>query len=250
MPPRGRPTGSASTRRRSATALWRRDPDREDAGAIRVELRPATTSSGPCGLSVRWRDASRRGDPAAGSCRGPAGRGGAARSTPRRRLPSWRSPGAATSSSRALVDSVSHDLRTPLATIRAAAGSLADPDIELPADERRTIALAIDTEADRLNRLVGDLLDMSRIQGGALVPTSRSIPLSELVGPAVERASNGSRDATDRGGLSARRAERAGRRGTPRPGRLEPARQRGQVRRGRGRRSGSTAARAERDRSR
>ncbi len=89
----------------------------------------------------------------------------------------------------ALVDSVSHDLRTPLATIRAAAGSLADPTIDLPADERRAIAAAIDAEAARLNLLVGDLLDMSRIQGGALVPDIEVIPLAELVGPAVERAS-------------------------------------------------------------
>ena len=94
----------------------------------------------------------------------------------------------------ALVDSVSHDLRTPLATIRAAAGSLADPDIELPAGERRTIASSIDAEAARLNHLVGDLLDMSRIQGGALVPEIEVIPLSELIGPAVERASAAAHD--------------------------------------------------------
>jgi two-component system sensor histidine kinase KdpD len=89
----------------------------------------------------------------------------------------------------ALVDSVSHDLRTPLGTIRAAAGSLADPGMDLPAAERRAAAVAIDVEAGRLNRLVGDLLDMSRIQGGALVPEIEIYPLSELVTPIVERAS-------------------------------------------------------------
>ena len=88
----------------------------------------------------------------------------------------------------ALVDSVSHDLRTPLAAIRAAAGSLADPAIDLSEQERRRAASAIDAEADRLNRLVGDLLDMSRIQGGALVADIEIIPLHELVLPAVERA--------------------------------------------------------------
>lgn len=88
----------------------------------------------------------------------------------------------------ALVDSVSHDLRTPLATIRAAAGSLADPDMELSEAERRLAASAIDAEAHRLNRLVGDLLDMSRIQGGALVADIEVIPLAELVVPAVDRA--------------------------------------------------------------
>ncbi|MBA2634908.1 MAG: DUF4118 domain-containing protein [Chloroflexi bacterium] len=87
----------------------------------------------------------------------------------------------------ALVDSVSHDLRTPLATIRASAGSLADPAIELSGDDRRRAAAAIDAEAERLNRLVDDLLDMSRIQGGALVADIEEIPLDELVRPAVER---------------------------------------------------------------
>jgi two-component system sensor histidine kinase KdpD len=89
----------------------------------------------------------------------------------------------------ALVDSVSHDLRTPLATIRAAAGSLADPDIELAAEDRRQAARAIDAEAERLNRLVGNLLDMSRIQAGALLADIEALPLQELVEPAVRRAS-------------------------------------------------------------
>jgi two-component system sensor histidine kinase KdpD len=89
----------------------------------------------------------------------------------------------------ALVDSVSHDLRTPLATIRAAAGSLADPDIELAAEDRRQAARAIDVEAERLNRLVGNLLDMSRIQAGVLLADIETIPLQELVEPAVRRAS-------------------------------------------------------------
>ena len=85
------------------------------------------------------------------------------------------------------MDSASHDLRTPLATIRAAAGTLADPDVTLAEAERRAIARGIDTEAERLSRLVGDLLDMSRIQGGALVPDIEIIPLDSIVRPAVER---------------------------------------------------------------
>jgi two-component system sensor histidine kinase KdpD len=89
----------------------------------------------------------------------------------------------------ALVDSVSHDLRTPLATIRAAAGSLADPEIQLPEEERREVAARIDAEADRLSDLVGDLLDMSRIQSGMLVPQLELFPLADLVEPAVERTS-------------------------------------------------------------
>jgi two-component system sensor histidine kinase KdpD len=88
----------------------------------------------------------------------------------------------------ALVDSVSHDLRTPLSTIRAAAGSLADPALDLHPQERRAAARAIDAEAERLNRMVGNLLDMSRIQGGALVADIEVIPLDEILRPAVERA--------------------------------------------------------------
>jgi two-component system sensor histidine kinase KdpD len=87
----------------------------------------------------------------------------------------------------ALLDSVSHDLRTPLAAIRAAAGSLADPTIELDDAERRSTARAIDEEADRLNRLVGSLLDMSRIQSGALATELEVTPLAELLDPILER---------------------------------------------------------------
>jgi len=87
----------------------------------------------------------------------------------------------------ALLDSVSHDLRTPLATIRAAAGSLADPAIELDDAERRATARAIDGEAERMNRLVDSLLDMSRIQSGALATDLEVTPLTELLDPILER---------------------------------------------------------------
>lgn len=70
----------------------------------------------------------------------------------------------------ALLDAVSHDLRTPLASIIAAADSLLQDDVEWTPDERRDFASAIAHEAHRLNRIVGNLLDLSRIQGGALVP--------------------------------------------------------------------------------
>ena len=87
----------------------------------------------------------------------------------------------------ALLDSVSHDLRTPLATIRAAAGSLADPAIDLDEAERRATARAIDDEAERMNRLVDSLLDMSRIQSGSLATDLEVTPLTELLDPILER---------------------------------------------------------------
>ena len=88
----------------------------------------------------------------------------------------------------ALLDSVSHDLRTPLSTIRATAGSLADSRLTLSAEERRAMAGEIDLEADRLASLVEGLLDMSRVEGGGLRPTLEPMPVSELMQPALQRA--------------------------------------------------------------
>jgi two-component system, OmpR family, sensor histidine kinase KdpD len=87
----------------------------------------------------------------------------------------------------ALLDSVSHDLRTPLASIRAAAGTLMDPEVEWPPEQRREIAASIDQEADWLNRLVTNLLDMSRVEAGELRPSLGVFALSDLVEEAVRR---------------------------------------------------------------
>lgn len=81
----------------------------------------------------------------------------------------------------ALLSSVSHDLRTPLASIKAAASSLLQEDVQWDEEARRSFALAIEHEADRLNRLVGNLLDMSRIEGGALKPEKEWYPIDELI---------------------------------------------------------------------
>lgn len=87
----------------------------------------------------------------------------------------------------ALLDSVSHDLRTPLASIRAAAGTLMDPVVDWPDEERRAMAASIDREADWLNRLVTNLLDMSRIEAGELKPSLGVFDVSDLVDQAVQR---------------------------------------------------------------
>ena len=87
----------------------------------------------------------------------------------------------------ALLDSVSHDLRTPLATIRAAAGSMLDESVAWTAEDRREAFLAIDTEAERMGRLVRNLLDLSRIEGGALKPELEPCDLDDLVPPMVRR---------------------------------------------------------------
>ena len=86
-----------------------------------------------------------------------------------------------------LLDSVSHDLRTPLATIRAAGGTLADPEAPLDPDRVRALGSAIDREAQRLDRLVSNLLDLSRIGGDGLRPTIAPHMLADLVDAALGR---------------------------------------------------------------
>lgn len=70
----------------------------------------------------------------------------------------------------ALLSSVSHELRTPLATIKAAATSLRSGNVSWDSVARQDLIAVIDEEADHLNRLVGNLLDMSRIESGAMKP--------------------------------------------------------------------------------
>jgi two-component system sensor histidine kinase KdpD len=87
----------------------------------------------------------------------------------------------------ALLDSVSHDLRTPLASIRATAGNLADPDLTWSDDEVRSAAETIDAEARRLDRFVRSVLDLSRIESGALRPDLEVFDLPELLDRTVTR---------------------------------------------------------------
>lgn len=87
----------------------------------------------------------------------------------------------------ALLDSVSHDLRTPLATIRAAAGSMLDRSIAWTEDEKLEAFQTIDSEAERMGRLVRNLLDLSRIEGGALRPELAAHDAGELTRQAAER---------------------------------------------------------------
>jgi two-component system sensor histidine kinase KdpD len=85
----------------------------------------------------------------------------------------------------ALLESVSHDLRTPLASIRAAAGTLMDPEVHLSWADARANASSIDRQAERLNRLVTNLLDLGRIEGGALRAVTEIIDLDDQVARAV-----------------------------------------------------------------
>jgi len=87
----------------------------------------------------------------------------------------------------ALLDSVSHDLRTPLATIRALAGGLLDEGVPLSPAAVRDSASTIDEEALRLSEIVHGLLDLSRIEAGELKPNLALHDLGELVETVVRR---------------------------------------------------------------
>jgi two-component system sensor histidine kinase KdpD len=85
-----------------------------------------------------------------------------------------------------LLSSVSHDLRTPLATITGAASTLLDP-AGLTEEGRRDLHEAIYDEAERLNRLVTNLLDMTRLESSSVEIIREWQPLEELVGTALGR---------------------------------------------------------------
>jgi len=86
-----------------------------------------------------------------------------------------------------LLSSVSHDLRTPLATITGAASTLLDGGDRVDAVTRRELLESIHEEAERLNRLVQNLLEMTRLASGALSLRREWHPLEEVVGAALGR---------------------------------------------------------------
>jgi two-component system sensor histidine kinase KdpD len=81
----------------------------------------------------------------------------------------------------ALLRAVSHDLRTPLASIKASATTLLSEDLRLAPDATKELLSTIDEEADRLNVLIGNLLDMSRLQSGTFELVQRDVGLDEVV---------------------------------------------------------------------
>ncbi|WP_380166375.1 ATP-binding protein [Jannaschia sp. R86511] len=81
----------------------------------------------------------------------------------------------------AMLAAVSHDLRTPLAGIKASVGGLLTPDVELAAADREELLRGVDDAADRLQSLVDNLLDMSRLDAGAVHPRPAVVSLDEIV---------------------------------------------------------------------
>jgi two-component system sensor histidine kinase KdpD len=89
----------------------------------------------------------------------------------------------------ALLNSISHELRTPIATIKGASSSMLDPATGANEGARAALAKDIQNSADRLNRLVENLLDMSRLESGRLQLKRDWCDLSDLIGVAVQRVS-------------------------------------------------------------
>ncbi len=88
----------------------------------------------------------------------------------------------------ALLAAVGHDLRTPLAGIKAAVTALRQTDVELPAAPRDELLATIETGADRLTDMVANLLDLSRLRAGALVVTPTEVALDEVVSRSIVAA--------------------------------------------------------------
>jgi len=90
----------------------------------------------------------------------------------------------------ALLTSISHDLRTPLASILGAVSSLRSFPERYGAAEREELLTTLQEEAERLNRFVANLLDMTRIESGAIELKLELIDVAEIVGSALQRAGN------------------------------------------------------------
>ncbi|MFF5175912.1 DUF4118 domain-containing protein [Micromonospora sp. NPDC000089] len=96
----------------------------------------------------------------------------------------------------ALLAAVSHDLRTPLASAKAAVSSLRSHDVEFDADDREELLATADESLDRLARLVANLLDMSRLQAGALGVAATAIGLEDAVPRALDELGPSAADVT------------------------------------------------------
>ena len=87
----------------------------------------------------------------------------------------------------ALFSAVTHDLRTPLASIKAAATSLLDDDAAHDQEQRADLLQTVLEETDRLNRLLGNLLDLARFEAGVLTPAKQPVAVDEILASVLHR---------------------------------------------------------------
>ncbi|MGM4925239.1 DUF4118 domain-containing protein [Tardiphaga sp. 804_B3_N1_9] len=88
----------------------------------------------------------------------------------------------------ALLTSISHDLKTPLASVLGAASTLRDLSLKLSEAEKADLLGTVIDESERLNRFIANLLDMTKLESGAVVPNATLQDLTEIVGSALRRA--------------------------------------------------------------
>jgi two-component system sensor histidine kinase KdpD len=88
----------------------------------------------------------------------------------------------------ALLTSISHDLKTPLASVLGAASTMRDLGSGLTDAQKRDLLATVIDESERLNRFIANLLDMTKLESGAIVPNAARHDVSEIVGSALRRA--------------------------------------------------------------
>ncbi len=88
----------------------------------------------------------------------------------------------------ALLTSISHDLKTPLASVLGSASTMRDLGSSLSDSEKRDLLATVIDESERLNRFIANLLDMTRLESGAVVPNAALHDVGEIVGSALRRA--------------------------------------------------------------
>jgi two-component system sensor histidine kinase KdpD len=88
----------------------------------------------------------------------------------------------------ALLTSISHDLKTPLASVLGAASTMRDLASNLSDTEKRDLLATVIDESERLNRFIANLLDMTKLESGAIVPNTALHDIGEIVGSALRRA--------------------------------------------------------------
>jgi two-component system, OmpR family, sensor histidine kinase KdpD len=89
----------------------------------------------------------------------------------------------------ALLTSISHDLKTPLASVLGAASTMRDLASGLSESEKRDLLATVIDESERLNRFIANLLDMTKLESGAVVPNTMRQDIGEIVGSVLRRAS-------------------------------------------------------------